>query len=290
MIRSKIHIFIFTIILFCSASAEAQTFFNGTEYGFSVGASQYFGDLNDTRSFKYIRPAGGAFMRFHLNPYISIKATTAYTKVGFDDKLNTNPYQKLRNLNFESDIVEATCQAEFNFFRMATGEKKSQFTPYLTLGVGAFYYNPYTTLNGKKYFLNNLGTEGQNAGYKDRKYWYASACFPIGAGFKCWIAPGVNFSIEVADRLTLTDYLDDVSTSYVGSDKFTTPNTGTFNAAIIAQDPSVLIDPDHPLGRAGKQRGNTSSYDQYMMFLMSFSFQLKSYKCPDYLRRGGGDL
>ena len=40
------------------------------------------------------------------------------------------------------------------------------------------------------------------------------------------------------------------------------------------------------LGRAGKQRGNSASKDQYLMFTFSISFQLKTYKCPTYLKQG----
>jgi len=39
------------------------------------------------------------------------------------------------------------------------------FTPYVTLGVGAFSYDPYAYLAGKKEFLRPLGTEGQNIGH-----------------------------------------------------------------------------------------------------------------------------
>ncbi|MEI8279453.1 MAG: DUF6089 family protein [Bacteroidota bacterium] len=286
--RKRIFILSFIFILLGGFVVSAQTFYTGTEWGYSVGGSQYFGDLNDNYGFKTIHPVAGMFTRIHINPYISIKGSVNYTKVSYDDKLNTdNPYELARNLNFESDIIEAVCQSEFNFFSVSTGERTKRFSPFVTMGVGAFYYNPYTTINGKKYYLKDLGTEGQNAGYSSRNYSYVSVCFPIGMGFKCWIAPGVNFSIEVTDRLTLTDYLDDVSTTYVGAEKFAnTYNTGTFNPAIIAQDRSVELDPTQPLGRAGKQRGNSSSYDQYMMFLVNFSFQLKTYKCPGYKRRG----
>ena len=208
------------IVLISFTETRAQTYFSGSEYGVSFGGSQYFGDLNDEYGFRFIRPAVGGFARLHLNPYIALKGSINYTHVGYFDKYSSNPYNQKRNLSFQSDVFEACIQAEFNFFRFTTGEIGNRWTPYLTGGIGAFYYDPWAELNGKRYNLRKLGTEGQNAGFDDRKYGKFSMCFPVGVGFKYWLRPGLNLGFEIADRLTLTDYLDDVSTTYVGSNYF----------------------------------------------------------------------
>jgi hypothetical protein len=272
-------------LLFLSTTASAQTYYAGKEYGVSAGATQYFGDLNDHYGAEYVRPYVGGFVRFHLTPYIAIRTSLGYTHVGYDDKFNDNAYQKQRNLNFRSDVIEGIVQAEFNFFRFSTGEVGSRFTPYLTGGVGAFYYDPFAIYNGQRYGLRAIGTEGQNAGFAERRYSNFSMCFPVGAGFKSWIRPGLNFGIEIADRLTLTDYLDDVSTTYVGADKFPSDPSAP-NPAAILQDRSVELNPANPIGRAGKQRGNSQTKDQYMVIQVNLSFQLKSYRCPAYLKEG----
>lgn len=279
--------FIFVILSIISGilHANAQMFFAGTEYGIVAGGSQYFGDLNDNYGFKTIHPAGGAFIRLPFNPYISLRTSVNYTMVGYDDKLSSDPYNKQRNLNFKSNIIEGVAQFEFNFFRFATGENGSRFTPYLTGGIGVFYYNPYTYYNGIKYNLNAIGTEGQHVGYNDRNYKPVAVCFPIGAGIKYWVKPGINLGFEISDRLTTTDYLDDVSSTYVGANKF--PSDPKFpTPAYVLQDRSVELDPNNPLGRAGKQRGNSSTKDQYLMFVINLSFQLKVYRCPGYLTKG----
>src|SRR5690606_12330211 len=99
----------------------------------------------------------------------------------------------------------------------------------------------------------NIGTEGQHAGYTDRQYSNVAMCFPIGVGFKYWVRPGMNFGFEIANRITTTDYLDDVSTTYVGSHLFPTdaqiPNPGYY-----IQDRSIERTPENPLGSPGKQR------------------------------------
>lgn len=274
------------LLFFAFVNAEqayAQYFYSGKEYGFSLGGSEYFGDLNTNYGFKNVLPAGGAFIRFHLNPYIAVKTTLNYTKVGYDDKYSTDPYQLKRNLNFKSDVGEFCVQAEFNFVRFSTGDFNSRFTPYLTGGVGVFYYDPYTSFQGKKYYLRKLGTEGQNAGFDSHKYGPVSVCFPVGAGIKWWMRPGMNVGFEVADRLTLTDYLDDVSSYYVGANYFAKDPNLQQPPAYYLQDRSLEKTPSDPLGRAGKQRGNTSTRDQYMMFMVNISFQLKVYRCPGYI-------
>ena len=253
--------------------AHSQRYFTALEVGISGGGSQYFGDLNQHYGFKTPYPGGGFYGRYRLNSYIAAKAGVNYTRVGYDDKLESDPYQKLRNLNFKSDIFEFAVQAEFNFFAFITGDPYHRFTPYLTGGVGVFYYDPYTTYNGVRYYLRQMGTEGQNAGYANRKYSTTAACFPVGAGVKVWIRKGVNLTVELADRLTTTDYLDDVSSTYVGADKF---KKNAIAAAL--QDRSGEVN-SVKLGRDGKQRGNTSSKDQYFMALISLSFNFTSYKC-----------
>ena len=245
---------------------QGQTYFTSTETGVIFGVSQYFGDLNDNYGTKTLSPTYGIYVRKHLSQYISVKLVGNFTHLSYSDKYNTNPYQRQRNLDFETDIYEGVAMAEFNFCRFVTGDPYYRFTPYLTGGVGAFHYAPYTTYAGQKYYLRPLGTEGQNAGYADRKYGSVAACFPIGAGVKFWLKGGVNVTFEITDRLTTTDYIDDVSTTYVGANSFPVKKYGN---AYLIQDRSGEIDNTKQLGHAGKQRGNTSSMDQYMMAQLS---------------------
>jgi len=268
---------IFTLFtVFSVFNATGQSYFTAIEMGFSGGASQYFGDLNEHYGLKSINGAGGLYARKRMNAYIAIKTEINFTNVGYKDSYNTDPFDKERNLSFNSSILEGAIEAEFNFFGFITGDKTHRYTPYLLGGIGAFTFDPYTTYNGQKYYLQPLGTEGQNAGYSDRKYSSVAACFPIGVGVKYWIKGGINLTMEIADRLTSTDYLDDVSATYVGLDKFPANSV----AAALQDRSNHVNNPTNTLGEAGKQRGNTSSYDQYMLAIVSISFNFKTYKCP----------
>lgn len=272
----------FSLFVTGVSQVSAQEFYESTEYGVMLGASTYFGDLNPNYGYKYIRPAGGAFVRYHFNPYIALRGALNYTKVGYDDQFTSNPFQQKRNLNFRSDILEASVMAEFNFFWFSTGDDRHRFTPYLTGGFAAFYYEPYTTYNDMRYNLRPLGTEGQNtADFADRKYHPYSFAIPVGAGIKYWLGPGVNFGFEIVNRFTFTDYIDDVSNTYIGADRFIY-NPMNPSVASVLQDRSVTED-GQKLGRAGKQRGDNASKDQYLMVQFSLSFQLKTYKCPSHM-------
>jgi hypothetical protein len=52
---------------------------------------------------------------------------------------------------------------DFNFFKFYPGITGFNYTPYVSLGVGVFSYDPYAYLNNEKYFLRPLGTEGQGS-------------------------------------------------------------------------------------------------------------------------------
>ncbi len=259
----------------------SQVFYRRTELGFCGGTAHYFGDLNQNLGFAEIGKSAGVFYRYNATRYIGLKLNAGYANLGYDDKHSSNPYQKMRNLNFKTNIFEVLAQAEFNFFEYTVGDFDKRFTPYVSLGVGAFRYDPYTTYNGKVYYLRPLGTEGQNFDeYKDRRYKPWSMAFPIGIGIKYWWNYGITVTAEIINRSTMTDYLDDVSTTYVGIDLFTEPEPGPYPyVGSQLQDRSIDVT-SSPIGFKGRQRGISSTKDQYMFFQLGVSYRLPTYKCP----------
>jgi hypothetical protein len=272
-------IFYTLCILAVSQISFGQHYYTSQEYGVVAGISNYFGDLNPNYGFQNVKPVIGVLFKQHINPYISVVAMLNGTQVGYEDALSTNEFQKIRNLDFKSYILELGVAGEFNFLWFETGKHDRRFTPYLTLGLAGFYSNPYTYLNDKKYNLKSIGTEGQNtAEYKNRKYSNFNIAVPLGVGFKTWIKPGLNFTFEIANRFTTTDYIDDVSQTYVGGDYFGGEQSNS--SAYKLQDKS----PNHQLGKKNQQRGDKISFDQYFFVQAKLTFQLKSYKCPSHLK------
>lgn len=271
-----------------SFSAKAQTeYVQKGEFGISVGAAHYFGDLNTRASLKRLKPAIGIFFRKQFGNYVGMRIAAHYAQVGFSDTYSNNEYQKTRNLSFNSNIWELAVQGDFNFFKFVPNNPDYSFTPYVTLGVGIFSYDPYAFLNGKKEFLRPLGTEGQNVGYNGRKQYSTMAvCIPFGVGIKYNISPKVNLSFEVCQRFTTTDYLDDVSTTYAGTgingDANSFPNDALNlpTTAKLLQDRSYELDPNNILGREGRQRGWSKQKDQYIIAEIGISFNIGLTRCP----------
>jgi hypothetical protein len=254
------------------------------EFGFTVGAAHYFGDLNNRAQLNRPKPAVGVFFTKQFNNYFGVRASAHYAQVGYSDIYSKVDYQKRRNLSFNSDIVEVALQGDFNFFKFVPGDQNYIFTPYVSIGIGAFSYNPYAYYQDKKYYLRPLGTEGQNLGYTDpasgktrKAYKSMAVCFPIGAGIKYNLSNNINLSFQVTHRLTTTDYLDDVSTTFVGLDKFPIVN-GQPSIAGILQDRS--FETGTSIGIEGRQRGLSKQKDQYVIAEIGISFSLNAYKCP----------
>jgi hypothetical protein len=280
---------LFSIILFAGASNALAQYANDAievsgEYGFTIGAAHYFGDLNTRAKINRPKPAVGVFFRKQFNNYLGIRVAGHYAQVGYSDVYSKNDFQKARNLSFNSDIFEFAVSGDFNFFKFIPGNPYYGFTPYISLGIGIFSYNPYAYYDNQKIYLRPLGTEGQNIGYVDpitnkkrKPYGSTAVCIPIGVGFKYNVSDQFSFFIQAAQRLTFTDYLDDVSTTYIGSDKFLN-SSGQLTTAGIMQDRSY--EKGQIIGVEGRQRGWSKQKDQYLIAEIGFSFAISNYRCP----------
>ncbi|MFN8250542.1 MAG: DUF6089 family protein [Ferruginibacter sp.] len=263
------------------ASAQRYEYVQQGEFGFTAGAAHYFGDLNTRAALNRPKPAVGAFFRKQFGNYVGLRVSAHFAQLGYSDIYSKNQYQKQRNLSFNSNIWEVALQGDFNFFRFIPGDPDYLFTPYVTIGAGAFTYDPYAYLNGEKHFLRSMGTEGQNIGYQGRKQYNTMAfCFPIGAGLKYNISEKMNISFEIAQRFTTTDYLDDVSTTYIGAGRFGVLANGDPTTARLLQDRSYELDPNNVIGVEGRQRGWSKQKDQYIFAEIGISFNISSYRCP----------
>ncbi len=249
------------------------------EFGIGIGAGHYFGDLNTRASLSRPKLSAGAFFRKQFGNYIGVKIAANYAQLGYSDIYSTNETQKRRNLSFNSNIWELSLSGDFNFFKFYPGIPGYTYTPYVSLGVGVFSYDPYAYLGNNKYFLRPLGTEGQgSAAYPERKpYSSMAVCFPLSVGFKFNLNESTNMFVEAGYRFTNTDYLDDVSTTYT-PDAFQALPNGQLSPTQLLADRSYETGP--PIGIKGRQRGNSIQKDGYVIAQVGISFNLSSYKCP----------
>ena len=279
--KMKFLIVLALFIFVNNARAQRYDYVQQGEFGITAGAAHYFGDLNTRAAINRPKPALGIFFRKQFGNYVGMRISAHYAQLGYSDIYSKNDYQRTRNLSFNTNIWELAVQGDFNFFKFIPGDQDHLFTPYVTLGVGVFTYDPYAYLNGEKEFLRPLGTEGQLMGYKGRKpYGTMALCIPLGVGIKYNISEKVNLSFEITQRFTNTDYIDDVSTTYVGIRRFQTLPSGLPSTAAILQDRSFEIAPTNPLGVEGRQRGWSKQNDQYIIAEMGISINISSYRCP----------
>ena len=251
------------------------------EFGVGIGAGHYFGDLNTRAKLNRPKIAATLFFRKNFGNYIALRVGASFAQLGYSDIYNThNQFMYQRNLSFNSNVWELALQGDFNFFQFMPGEPTENFTPYITLGVGVFSYDPYAYLQGQKIYLRPLGTEGQGSAlYPDRKPYSSMAmCIPIGAGIKYALNERINIGFEILHRITNTDYLDDVSKTYVDPSVFPPNPDGSPSNAQLLSDRSYEL--GEPIGVPGRQRGNSKQKDQYITAIFYVAFNLQSYHCP----------
>jgi hypothetical protein len=154
-----------------------------------------------------------------MHPNVGLRFGATYASLYGADSTSESPAIKNRNLNFQTNLFEVNGGLEINMLPVDFDEFK--FSPYLFAGLAVFYYNPYTIgPTDEKIYLRPLSTEGQGLRqYPDRKiYSLVNVGIPLGAGLKVMIGNTVLISTEIGFRYTATDYLDDVSKSYVNMD------------------------------------------------------------------------
>lgn len=275
--KKLIPLLIISFLFSISGYSQMEEYVQEGEFGITAGLSHYFGDLDNRGSINHPKGAFGAYFRKQFGNYTAIRISGNYAFLAYSDKYSNNLYQQRRNLSFNTNVFEFTLQGDFNFFKFIPTDRAHAFTPYATLGVGFFSYNPYAYYQNQKVYLRPLHTEGETF-YEGRKeYGSIAMCFPIGFGVKYAITDQVNLSFEVTQRFTTTDYIDDVSKTYIGINNF--PSTaGGKSLAGIMQDRSY--ETGTPIGIEGRQRGFSKQKDQYATAVIGISFNITSYRCP----------
>lgn len=273
MSKVKTHI-AFLFLLLAALSARAQMWLGKSDIGFTIGGMNYIGDLNNQSMFGTVNLAYGGMYRLNFDERWSMRIDIDYGHVE-----GGNPdYIARRNLSFRSYIFEGALRAEFNFFPFSMRDDHYVWTPYIFAGLGFFAYNPkaYFTdpLSGESdwYELQPLGTEGQGSPVApDRTpYTLKQLAMPFGIGFKYHPSKSFTLSVEYGFRKTWTDYIDDVSTTYVDNEQLAY-YMGEITAGLA--DRSSEVEPGY-VNAAGMKRGDDSLDDWFAYFNVSFTVSL----------------
>lgn len=222
-------IVVFFVMFTLSNCLHAQSH----ELNMGFGCSYYYGDLSasnaktsflnvisEGQNWNSYRPSYSIGYRYNFKSRFSLGLNFYHFNLaGYDsDNPNTSNFSDpsyfrfIRNLSFYTAVNQGYIDFRYEPFR-----KTSQpiFSPYFSLGLGMFQFNPKTMLNGKEYELQPLGTEGQGLPGHRPKYSLTEFCFPLALGLKFNI-PSSNFALalDYSYSITLSDYIDDVSTNY----------------------------------------------------------------------------
>jgi hypothetical protein len=231
-------------------------------------------NMNTTKlavgAFGAVYPTQWLGFRLSLN-FGSIEGSDADIKPKGGDEV-TRLY---RNLDFQSKILEGTVMAEFYptvFLEEDPDDVVARLRPYGVLGLGVFHFNPQGSYHdpntGQTYWvdLQPLHTEGEGfPEYPDRKnYTLTQLNIPMGVGVKYFFSESVNLSFEIIHRKTFTDYIDDVSTTYVDPKlfyKYLSPTLAPIAAAMANKSPLQNV-AGSGYGINGK-RGDPTHNDAY---------------------------
>jgi hypothetical protein len=230
----------------------------------SPGLMNYGGDLQSAGyTFKGAGFSFGADVLYKISSF-SVRGGVHYGKVQGSDADFTK--YKSRNLSFASDIVDGNLCLQYDVFSL----EDKKITPYLFAGVGIFHFNPYTSYNDQKIFLQPLGTEGQGLSvYPDSKmYALTQLNIPAGIGVKYKVSDQIQVGLEVCGRFLFTDYLDDVSGKYPDENELF---KGRGQLAVDLSYRGDEIDPLLPFP-SGKQRGSPSHKDNFYTTSLTFIY------------------
>ncbi len=261
-------------VVFCLGLKGQSTY-----YGLGIGQALYWGDLNGSSFSDNLFNNNGiaiqGFVRHHINDYFAASGTLTYGQFRGNDSNSTEEWQKRRNLSFKSSLVELSAHVEYYPLRFTPQYKYYNFSPFIALGVSGFRFNPKASLNGKEYELQPLGTEGQgNTGFA-KKYNRIAAALSFGGGIAWKINDRIILHGTLLCKRTNTDYIDDVSGSYVNYNELLSLN-GTLAAALADRTGEYLNTGEPFIRQTGNQRGGSSVRDYYFTGIISFSIALSN--------------
>lgn len=312
---------LFLILLFWFQDAFSQRWTRDRhQLSFGMGVSGFMGDLggadqNGTQGmrdfdFAAVRPSVTAGYRYLFFENLGVTGNLTFGYVYGDDSFTDEPFRNNRNIHFRSPILELSSTAELTLirfqrqgtqFRLVTSSGFARglgFSSYVFAGVAGFFFNPQAYFDAGNYNgtipadqlpssgwynLKPLRTEGQGYFPTRNEYSRISFAIPFGLGAKVHINRDLAVGLRYGFRKTFTDYIDDVSKTYVDpaiyyeifedparialAEHFSNPTNNNLSKSVTAP---------------GQQRGNPYNTDAYM-----FAFVTVHYRIPDFRRPFG---
>lgn len=290
MITMKKLLFVLIIIIFSAEFSTAQWNVHWramrNEVIFGIGGTNFLGDLggaegvgtHGVRDFNYeaTRWVLNAGYRYKLAEHWAVRGSVFYGRLSGSDEHTDNIHRNNRNLHFRSPIVEVMADIQYSIVAERFGHRydlrrvrgrRNLPNFYVFTGISGIYFNPQAQdQDGNWVDLQPLGTEGQGIVETREPYSKYSYAIPLGIGLNYLIDRNVGIGFEVGARFAFTDYIDDVSSSYVHPDIF-----GDDDVARYFHDPSD----DWKGAGPHNQRGGNFRNDAYMYLNINLTYKIK---------------
>ena len=298
MKKAFTYLMVIGIYLLETTGAVAQYYFYNDKYYSSdwvVETGGSAGLMNSLTDIGGRKGTGKGFTK-DLNwkvakPSVSIYAVAMYKdafglrlegtlgKIGSQDRLLKKSDPNLgerygRNLSFRTHISDLQLAVEIHplFFSHYDEDESPFWSPYIVTGIGYYSFNPQALLHDHWYDLHPLHLEGQGFAEYPTRHTYELQQFniPLGIGVKYEAGALLYIRVEIIHRILFTDYLDDVSTTYVDPDTFY-DHLSLADATIAQQLYSRMpeLQPGY-IVKEGMARGDHRNNDSF------FSIQLKA--------------
>jgi hypothetical protein len=285
-------IFVLIILTFSCEIVDAQ--WNSShwrrmrnEVVIGAGGTNFLGDLggsntvgaNTLRDFNYeaTRYVFSIGYRYKITEELAVRGSLFYGRLYGSDEFTSEYHRSNRNLHFRSPIIELTGDIQFSLIKERYGHRYdlrrvkgrgNRPNLYLFTGISGIYFNPKAQHeNGRWYALQPLGTEGQGVLPTRNPYSKISMAIPLGIGFNYMIQRNLGLGLEYGARFSFTDYIDDVSTSFVDPRVF-----GDNEIAKYFHDRS---NPVWNGSNPGDQRGQDMNNDAYMFLSINLVYKLR---------------
>ncbi|MGZ3837585.1 MAG: hypothetical protein ACXVMS_08030 [Flavisolibacter sp.] len=307
-VRTIVLILALTLSSLQSFSQSITTGNGRLELGLGIGPLFFLGDLggNHGKGTRFVKDlnmstinlAKGLYAAVYPTEWLGFRFAINQGKLeGYDslihDKGGDEYFRQKRNLQFQSPLWEVYGAVEIypTVFMEQYDGLQGKLRPYGVLGFGAFKFNPkgkYYAPDGSASWvdLRPLRLEGQGmAEYPDRKeYKLTSWEIPIGAGFKYYVKDNFFVGMEVMHRKSFTDYVDDVSTTYIDNTLFArylTPQQAAMANQLYFREGFTPGGSTSRVPTDGEQRGNPKQNDSFFSTILRLGWRLNDYNSPN---------
>ncbi|MCZ6520435.1 MAG: DUF6089 family protein [Bacteroidetes bacterium] len=228
---------------------------------FTIGNAGYTGELNGNDQAWFGPTLVGLGFQYKIYNRFNARGELNFYHISGDDADGPeNSFGKRkRNLSFTSNNLELVVLGMYDLiFQGGAYYERSPIIPYIFAGIGVTYANPKGKLDGKKYALRPIMTEGV-------KYTAFQLVLPSGIGVKYKVNYLFDLALEITYRFTFTDYLDDVSGFYTDPGSF-----DEIGRQLADRRSELGLDP----AEAGDGRGNPDIDDGYGYINLRLNYYL----------------